>query len=150
MPTLITRSEMFELLLVADPSFRSRWDAFLAEWSEEEETKEDGLPLYLAQDSLAEHLIQRLGAGDTDGFDAVFDVVERWHVEGDAYVSEAASIGLLESLQNQLGGDDRRYKTRKGVRASDFERWLRPETRKWWDKLYRFWGGDNRALRFDS
>jgi hypothetical protein len=150
MPELITRSDMFEPLLVADPSFRSRWDTFLAEWSEEEETKEDGLPLYLALNSLAEHLIQRLGAGDSGGFDAVFDVVERWHVEGDAYVSEAASIGLLESLQNQLGGNDRRYRTRKGVRASDVERWLQPETRKWWDKLYRFWGGDDRTLRLEG
>lgn len=140
---------MFEPLLVADPSFRPRWNAFLAEWGEEEKTA-GGLPLYLALSSLAEHLIQRLGAGDSDDFDAVFDVVERWHLEGDSYVSEAASIGLLESLQNLLGGNDRGRKARNGVRASDFEPWLRPETRKWWEKLYRYWEGDSRALRFDG
>lgn len=148
MPDQIDPSAMFELLLAADPSFRPRWDAFLAEWGEEQK-KAAGLPLYLALGSLAEHLIERLDAGDSDGFDAVFDVVERWHLEGDSYVSEAASIGLLESLQNLLGGGDRRHKTRSGVRASDFERWMRPETRKWWERLYRYREEDG-ALRFDG
>jgi hypothetical protein len=79
----------------------------------------------------------------------VFAVVERWHQEGDAYVSEAASIGFVESLQNQLGGNDR-SKGVRGVRASDFEPYLGPETRRWWEKLDRFWGGDIAALRFDT
>ena len=101
---LITRETMFEPLLVADPSFKLRWDEFKTEWADEPEP-----PLYLALGSLAEHLLERLGRGDTGGFDGIFAVVERWHTEGDAYVREAASIGLLESLQNQLGGNDRVY-----------------------------------------
>ena len=134
---MIRREAMFEPLLAADPSFQPRWAEFLAEWGDEPD-----LPLYLALSSLAEHLLKRLKGRDTEGFDRIFAVVERWHTEGDAYVSEAASIGLLESLQNLSGGSGRRPTT--------VEPWLGPESRRWWQKLDRFWEGDAKALRFDT
>lgn len=133
----ITCETMFEPLLVADPSFQTRWAEFLAEWRDE-----PPLPFYLALSALAEHLLHRLRNNDTNGFDRVFAVVERWHTEGDAYVSEAASIGLLEALQNLSGGS--------GRRSIHIEQWLGPESRRWWDKLDRFWEGDGKALRFDD
>jgi hypothetical protein len=133
----ITRDKMFEPLLMADPSFRSRWTDFMAEWGDEADP-----PLYLALSSLAEHVLKHLEARRTDKFDAIFAVVERWHTEGDAYVSEAASVGLLESLQNLSGGSDRRTVT--------VEPWLGPESKRWWNKLDRFWDGDRHALSPDS
>ena len=141
----ITRAKMFEPMLAADPSFRPRWEEFVSEWADERER-----PLYLALGSLAEHLLERLGRGDTEGFDRIFAVVERWHTEGDCYVSEAASIGLLESLQNQSGGNDKKFSRRDGVSSAAVEPWLGPETKRWWDKLYRYWEGDDRALHFDT
>jgi hypothetical protein len=131
----ITRDKMFEPLLAADPSFRSRWADFMAEWSDEAEP-----PLYLALSSLARHVLECLEAERTDRFGAIFSVVERWHTEGDAYVSEAATIGLLESLQILSKDSDRKT----------VERWLGPESKRWWDKLDRFWKGDHRALSIDS
>ena len=133
----ITRDTMFEPLLAADPSFQPHWNEFLAEWDDEPD-----LPLYLALGSLAEHLLQRLMENDTEGFDSIFAVVEDWHTNGDSYVREAASIGLLESLQNHSGGSDRRTTT--------VEPWLGSESKLWWDKLDRFWEGDEKALRADS
>jgi hypothetical protein len=115
---MIAPSEMFTCLLEADPTFEPVWRAFVADYADEHE-----LPLCVALAELAEHLIDRQRRGDTQGFDKVFAVVERWHIEGDAYVSEAASMGFLESLQNQLGGNDR-GKSSNGVRASDFELYL--------------------------
>ena len=141
---MIARSEMFTPLLEADASFEPRWLGFISDYADEPE-----LPLYIALGEFAQHLIERQQRGDTHGFDAVFDVVERWHTEGDTYVSEAASIGFLESLQNQLGGNERGNRV-SGVRASDFEPYLGPETRHWWEKLYRFWEGDPSALRSDT
>lgn len=123
---MITRSEMFQPLLRADPSFEPKWLAFCKEWSHEEDP-----PLYAALAELARHLIAQLEAKTTDRFDAVLDVVERWHLEGDDYVREAATIGLLEDLQN-LNLHDR-------TSPSDFIVWLRPETRRWWDKVEAFW-----------
>jgi hypothetical protein len=135
---------MFTPLLEADPSFEPRWRGFVAEYASESE-----LPLYIALGELAQHLIERRQRGDTEGFDRVFHVVERWHTDGDSYVSEAGSIGFLESLQNLLGGNER-WKDVGGVRASDFEPYLGEETRRWWKKLYKFWDGDTAALRFDT
>lgn len=135
--TVLTRENMFEPLLAADPSFQSHWAEFLAEWDDEPD-----LPLYLALGSLAEHVLGRLKDNDTKNFEDIFAVVERWHIEGDGYVTEAASIGFLESLQNLSGGNDRKHGT--------VERWLGPESRRWWMKLDRFWEGETGALRNDT
>lgn len=128
----ITREDMFGLLLAADPSFYPRWDAFLKQWESELE-----LPLYLALDSLADHLLQQLAAKETGRFEAIFEVVERWHVDGDPYVSQAATVGLLESLQNLTGGNSR---------IGTVEPWLGPESRRSWDELDRFWQGSQSAV----
>lgn len=134
---LLTRANMFEPLLAADPSFQPRWAAFLAEWDDDPDP-----PLYIALSSLAEHVLDRLKNKDTQNFEDIFAVVERWHVEGDEYVAEAASIGFLESIQNQSGGNNR-----NGVTV---ERWLGTETRRWWIKLDRFWEGEAGALQNET
>ncbi|QWW70152.1 hypothetical protein [Rhizobium sp. WYJ-E13] len=121
------RSNMFEPLLLADPSFRGKWEAFLATFLPDG----DELPLYLALNDLARHLIEHLEAGDTKRLDAVFDVVERWHISGDDYVKEAVTIGLLEDLQNEHF-----YNV---AQPEDFIPWLRSETSKWWIKVQEFW-----------
>lgn len=141
---MIVRDEMFTPMLEADPTFGDQWQAFKADYSDESE-----LPQYIALGELAIHIIDRMRRGDVANFNKVFAVVELWHVDGDAYVREAATIGFLEALQNHLGGNDR-AKGQDGIRASDFENYLGPESRIWWDKLYRFWEGDAAALRSDT
>ena len=123
---MITRQQMFEPILIADPSFAQAWSTFVNEWRDESE-----LPLYICLSAFARHLIGKLEEGDTSAFDAIFDVVERWHVEGDPYVREAASLGLLEDLQN---GNLHRVTT-----PGAFLPWLRPVSRRWWDKVEAFW-----------
>jgi hypothetical protein len=134
---------MFEPLLVADPAFVSAWQRFCEDYADEVE-----LPQYIALGDFAHHLIERLKAGETAGMRDVFGVIERWHIEGDDYVREAASIGLLEGLQNILGGDGRSKET--GSINAQIEHWLGPESKRWWDKLDRFWAGDRTALRYDD
>lgn len=124
--SLITRARMFELLLEADHSFEPLWRAFVEEWEDEREP-----PLYLALSSVARHLINQLGTGDTGKFDGVFEVVERWHLQGDAYVREAASVGLLEDLQN--------VNFHEGTAPAEFEPWLRSESKRWWERVDSFW-----------
>lgn len=127
---MIVREEMFEPLLEACPSFARAWQEFSAEWP----GKGQDVPYYLALGDLASHLVGEFRSGKTEHFDAVFDVVENWHREGDAYVKEAATIGLLEGIQNAALNNN--------VDPSEFERWLKPETKVWWDKLNRFWTGE--------
>jgi hypothetical protein len=119
---------MFDSLLVADPSFEPTWHEFVADWGGEGQAE---LPYYLALADLARHLVVQLERGEARTLSAVFDVVEQWHLRGDAYVREAATIGLLEALQNT------NFHCR--TRPTDFEPWLRPETRRWWNKVERFW-----------
>jgi hypothetical protein len=119
---VIDAEAMFPPMLEACPSFRPVWDAHEAAWSDERQPMHD-----LALADLARHLIGQLERGETGGFGAVFAVVERWHVEGDAYVREAASIGLLESLQNTgLHG---------ATAPDDFLGWLQPESLRCWRKI---------------
>ncbi|MCW3846198.1 hypothetical protein OF829_03035 [Sphingomonas sp. LB-2] len=117
---------MFEPVLEADPGFAPAYAAFLEEYRDEPD-----LPEYLALSDFARHLFARVETGDTAGFDAIFDVVERWHIDGDDYVREAASIGLLEDLQNG--------NLHRTTRPEDFIPWLRPHSRKWWNFVNRYW-----------
>jgi hypothetical protein len=126
---------MFEPMLAVCPSFAPAWAEFRAEW----EKRRVDLPVYIALDELARHLIERLRSGATEEFPAVFQVVERWHCEGDHYVREAVTIGLLESIQNNA--------SHAGSDLGAFDRWLLPESKKWWDKLNRFWDAHICALR---
>lgn len=124
---VITAETMFESLLAADPSFRDTFVAVLEEYRDE-----DSPMRYLALADLARHLISQLERGETFRFDAVFDVVERWHIEGDSYVREAATVGLLEDLQNT--------NLHKGATNPDqFIPWLRPVSLDWWRKVDEFW-----------
>ncbi|WP_245309944.1 hypothetical protein [Rhizobium sp. R339] len=125
---------MFEPLLEADPSFREKWERFQNEYRSEDE-----LPLYLALSDFARHLIENLETGNTLRFDGIFDVVERWHVDGDPYVQEAATIGLLEDLQNT-------NLHREKTCPEDFLPWLRPATRVWWARVHEFWGSDTKPI----
>jgi len=124
---------MFVPLLAADPSFQPIWNRYIEEWEGQE------LPQYLALTDLARHLIAKLAIEETESFDAIFGVVERWQTEGEDYVAEAAVIGLLEDLQN------------KGLHVStepdDFVPWLRPRSASWWERLKDYWAGDPNALR---
>src|SRR4051812_26502756 len=78
---MIDRFEMMQPLLQACPSFQPEWEAFLGDWADESEK-----PIYLALGQLARHLASMLAANDVSGLTRVFDVIERWHVEGDAFV----------------------------------------------------------------
>ena len=127
---MITKSEMIPLVLTACPSFGGKWRAFLDYWR-----NEDDLPVYLALSELARHLIDMLAQNDVESFPAVFAVIERWHVEGDSYVAEAAAVGLLEDLQNSG--------LHQTTAPEQFRQFLMPQSAKWWDKLDAFWEGGN-------
>jgi hypothetical protein len=131
----IEQDEMMMPMLAACPSFKPQWEEFLSEWTGNPSLLEDGqdgsLPLYLALSELANHLIEKLEANDTAQFAAVFEVVERWITEGSQYVSEAAIVGLVEDLSSEA-----RYPE---ASPADFEKWLGPQSRKWWVEVTDFW-----------
>jgi len=124
---MISKSEMMAVLLEACPMFATQWNAFIDQWSDEG----DELPLYISLGDFARHLIGMLEREETQRFPAIFSTVERLHVEGDSYVKEAATVGLLESLQNE--------NLHKTTHPEQICQYLGPESTRWWNKLNRFW-----------
>ena len=117
---------MRRLVVEADPTFEPAWKEWQFLWGQEPNPLE-----YNCLSDFAEHLIRQLERGETAHFDAVFGVVERWCNEGERYVREAATIGLLEDLQ--------KTKLHTQTKPCDFEPWLRPTSREQWNKVNRFW-----------
>jgi hypothetical protein len=118
---------MMSLVTAVCPSFQPTWDVYLADAQ-----REGDEPLtYLALADLARHVIAMFERGDADCFPQIFDVIERWHVEGEHWVREAATVGFLESLQNahNHGKTD----------TEEFRRFLGPASERSWNKLYDFW-----------
>ena len=112
------------LLLSACPSFLKRWEEHRALYEDEE-------LLYVDLGEFAHHLVELQMADRIEEFRAVFDIIERIHLEGDHYVKEAATIGLLEGIQNVAG--------HVGVEPERFVEYLKPESAKWWRQLNDFW-----------
>ncbi|BBD38828.1 transposase [Aminobacter sp. Y103A] len=125
---MISRQDMFDVLLEVDPTFQPVWDAFADKWREQIE-----LPLYLALGDLARHVVGKLESGRTDELQQIFAVVERWLADGDELVQEAATIGLLEDLQN--------LNVHKSTSPDQLKQWLGPLAAGRWIEAERFWSG---------
>lgn len=123
---VITQSQMFTPLLQAYPAFTPQWEAFLEEWGEEKE-----LPLYLLFGDLSRDIENLYQANHFATLKDIFAVIELWHVEGDAYVKEAATIGVLESLQNT--------NIITAFNPDQFVEFLGPVSKTFWFKVEGFW-----------
>ncbi len=134
---MITKAQMMDVLLSASPTFAEHWDAFRREWTNEAEEP----PLYLALSGFARHIIAFLEAKDDERLRRIFESVERLHVEGDEYVREAATVGLLENLQNS--------DFHRTTEPEQFRSFLHPASLTWWDRVDSFWKGSTGALQED-
>jgi hypothetical protein len=88
---------------------------------------------YVVLGNFATFLIDVYESGHEDRVRKAAELIERLHIEGDSYVKEAATIGLLEGIQNiwewrHSGSDPEAFAER-----------LMPESRRWWDSLNKFW-----------
>jgi hypothetical protein len=128
---MITKDDAIFLLLEASPSFQAKWDEYEREQGDQR--------LYYTELGLfADHLLDLYQKGKVEDFSAVFAVVERLHIEGEPYIKEAATIGLLEGLQNIAGNS--------GIDTDEFIPFLLPETLRWWNNLNCFWSDMSRSI----
>jgi len=128
--TIVTAEQVPALVLDAMPSLSAEWDDVGDQNADSDSP--GGRLGYLDAAWVIGHLADRLKAGDTGEFNAVFDVIERLIVEGDPYVSELGVIGYLEGLQMQTV-------TSRGVDPDAFRPWLRPKSSECWEAINRFW-----------
>ena len=94
---------------------------------------------YLLAATFIRHLVALHVQDRHKEFEAVFDLIERLCLQGDPYVRELATVGLLEDL----GNTNLHY---RGSTPQDFEKYLRPQSRWWWDELELLWAGKIRYL----
>jgi len=99
---------------------------------------EDQDLLYVVLGDFARHLLQLQKQSRTEEFPKVARTIERLHVEGDHYVREAATIGLLEGIQNVWGNE--------GTDPELFVRYLLPVSARWWQSLNDFWSGRSKFV----
>lgn len=125
---MITKEQVIiPLFLEACPSFTEKCKEHCA-FSEDEDL------LYVDLGEFTHHLVELHQADRKDEFPAVFEVIGRLHLEGDAYVRETATIGMLEGIQNAAGNS--------GVNPEEVSVYLKPESVKWWQQLNNFWNGE--------
>jgi hypothetical protein len=127
---MITKPQVIPMLVEACPSFRPGWEQHLRENGEE--------ILYVALGDFARHLLELFQARKTESFPGVAHVIERLYVEGEPYVREAATIGLLEGIQNVWGNNN--------VDPELFFPLLLPESARWWKSLNKFWSGESKHV----
>lgn len=121
---MISKDQVMPLLMEACPSYRL--------------PAEDRELLYVMLGDFAHHLLQLHRQHQVEVFPAIARVIERLHVEGDQYVREATTIGLLEGIQNVWGNE--------GTDPELFVQHLLPVSVKWWKSLNDFWNGKSRFV----
>lgn len=123
---MIERAQMLPAIIAACPDFATTYDAFVTEWKDEPET-----PHYLALADFSRHVISLLETGNRQQLHVAFETIERLNMDGDEYVREAATIGILESLQNT--------NLHSRTHPDQFIEFLRPVSLRYWRKVEDFW-----------
>ncbi len=108
------------------PEFTPKCDAFAEEWSDESE-----LPYYLLLGNFSRYLIGLLESNDRKQLRTAFELIESFLRDGDAYVREAANIGILENIQNA--------NLHERTTPDQFVEYLQPIALRYWHRLYNFW-----------
>jgi hypothetical protein len=124
---MITKEQVIPVLLKACPSFQEPWDEF--------ETKDI---FYAVLGEFVDHLLALQKSASVETLKAVGEAIETLHIEGDSYVREAATIGLLEGIQNSWA--------HQNIDPELFRQYLQPESLRCWDELNAFWRGDRRYV----
>ena len=128
---MITKEQVMPLFLEACPSFGEKWDDHHSLYADEQ-------LLYVDMGEFAHHLVELHKSNQTTEFRAIFDIIERLHIDGDHYVKEAATIGMLEAIQNVASNN--------GVDPRVFVPYLGTKSIKWWAQLNDFWQTKYRTL----
>lgn len=126
---MISKSELMAKVLDACPSFNDEWQELVLDWEDEGEP-----PIYISLARFARHLVSLLEAADKTALRSAFSIIEELQVTGAEEVKEAATIGILENLQNT--------NIHNTTTPVEFEKYLGKESRTLWDRLNQFW--DNR------
>ena len=123
---MLAKQQAIPLLLEACPSFEAEYEAHCAECGND-------LP-YVAAGDFARHLLALHQSGQLEALSNAARAIERLHTEGDAWVREFATVGVLEAVQNAW--------SHSTVDPEEFVCYLGPASKRWWQGLNNFWSGN--------
>lgn len=125
---MISKEDILPLLLESCPSFRPIWER------EKDEYRDDdgSWLLYSVVGRLGDHVVDQFQAGQLDEVASFFALAEVLHVEGDEFVKELATVGLLEDVQN--------HALHQSLGLDVFLPFLGPISARRWRELVMFWG----------
>ena len=87
---------------------------------------------YTTLAELARYILKSFKEKETDKLRESFRVIDDIFNEGDAYVKEAITIGLLETLQNNISWE-------KNIKQEEFSPYLPKTLKEKWDQIIDFW-----------
>ncbi|MBD2257695.1 hypothetical protein [Pseudanabaena sp. FACHB-2040] len=116
---MITSEDVLPLLLEVCLSFSERWTEQRAFFGE-------GF-LYGDLDEFMQHIVELHEAGQTEELPRVFEVLERFYLDGDDEVQAAITNVVLEGIRTTAKDTD------------EFIPYLQPESIKQWQQLENFW-----------
>ncbi len=137
---VVRAQDVMPLLLAAVPSFLDTW--FEIEADHLDRDTPAGRLHYLDTGVFARHIIEVHRWNNKRWQQNAFDLIERMHTEGDAYVRELATIGYLEGIQNAAG--------HAGFDPEVFAPYLGAESARWWRGLDKFWTGEHPVVEPDA
>lgn len=127
---MICKNEVMDFSVQACPSFKEKWEEYLTDiWDRNSESI-----LYTDLAEFARHLTELVTNSKLDEMKNIFALTEKLIIEGDHFVQEAIVVGLIEDFQGGL--------ERNGCSLKSFEKFLEPETLKYWRKVIKFWNGE--------
>jgi hypothetical protein len=138
MENQIKKQEVMKLILKACPSYQERWEKYY----EDSYSDGDEQLLYIDLGDFAHHIVDLYKSNKMDEFPNIFEVIEQLHVSGDEFVKEAATIGLLEGIQNVF--------SHIGINPNVFYKYLNRESLLWWNNLNDFWDGKTQFVGGDK
>lgn len=120
---MIKKEHITTKLLEACPSFQPVYDA-----SDDKELD------YIIASDFAHHLLDLYINQKQDKFPQVGQMIEALHIDGDSYVKEYATIGILEGIQNVWSNNK--------TDPKKFAEFLLPVSLQYWKSLNKFWAGE--------
>lgn len=120
----ISRQEAFDLLLNECPEAKQALD---------EQRKDYGDLPYMDIAVFARQTVESFKEGKIESFPQIFAMIERLITDGDEEVRGLATVGFLESLQNNASWTD--------FGPTVFVPWLGPKSVAAWHELNQIWEG---------
>lgn len=131
----ITAQDVMKSLRKTSKGFSLIIDKLIEEYGEDEidwDTNiEEYAGIYTVFSSLARYVEKLLENNQKEEIQNIFNLVEKWHINGDEYIQEAATIGFIEEIIS--------LNPKHSMEDENFLPFMGSESKKWASQVKEFW-----------